>query len=199
MLIRADEAPSSGAAQHQQQGHAYGLRGDLIQALLEFDLAIEANPQDSDAHFWRAITLQRLGDHRQALSDLRQAQDLNGANVEILVEYGNVYLALNQWQLAIAQYDLALQTDPQLAQAHHNRGVAYERLGQPTIARTCYEQAILLNPHAPESYLGLAVACEQMDDRTQATSAYQMVIEAAGQGTLADQARDRLQRLANQT
>ena len=198
-LPLADEAPASDAAHHLQQGHAYGAQGDLIQALLEFDLAIEADPQNPEAHLWRAVTLQRLGDHRQALSDLKKAHDLNGDSPEILVEYGNIYLALDQWQLAAAQYDLALAQDPQRAQAFHNRGVTYERLGQPADARADFERALQIDPHAPESHLGLAVACDRLNDRAQAMAAYQTAIEKAGRGALADQARARLQKLSDST
>lgn len=196
-LRLVEQAPPSDAAQHLQQGHIYGARGDLIQALLEFDLAIEADPQDPEAHLWRAVTLQRLGDHRQALSDLQKAHDLNGGGPDVLIEYGNIYLALDQWQLAIAQYDLALAIDPQRAQAFHNRGVAYERMGQAADARADFERAIQINPGAFESHLGMAVACDRLDDRAQAITAYRSAIERADQGALADQARARLRALAD--
>lgn len=199
ILRLVEKAPASDAAQHLRQGHAYGAQGDLIQALLEFDLAIEADPQDPEAHLWRAVTLQRLGDHRQALSDLQTAYDLNGGGPDVLIEYGNVYLALDQWQLAIAQYDLALAHDPQRAQAFHNRGVAYERMGQPADARANFEQALRIDPRAFESHLGMAVACDRLDDRAQAIAAYRAAIERAESGALANRARARLRALADQT
>ena len=55
---------------------------------------------------------------------------------------GAAYAVLGQYQLAIEDYDKAIQLDPEDAMAYYNRGVAYKELGRYHRAIEDYDRVI---------------------------------------------------------
>ena len=189
------EADVELARKHIRRGHDFGAQEDFVQALLEFDLALDLDPQNAETHFWRGVVLKRLGDHHQALTDFAQAAELQHEGAAVYLGYGDTYLAMENWHLAITQYDLALARNPGLVEAYHNRGVAYERLGDLERARDSYEQALDLNPNAAEPHFGLGTIYAQMGDTARAAAEFETVLELASNEAIASQAREQMQRI----
>ena len=59
---------------------------------------------------------------------------------------GNVYRNLGQYQQAIADYDKAIELNPNDAVAHNNRGHAYADQGQYQQTIADFDKAIELDP-----------------------------------------------------
>lgn len=59
---------------------------------------------------------------------------------------GNRLFALNQFAASKVQYESAIQSQPDLAEAHYNLALALDRLGKPQQAREHYIQAANLAP-----------------------------------------------------
>jgi tetratricopeptide (TPR) repeat protein len=62
------------ARYYRQQGSLAYRGKDLALALIDFDLAIDLDPNLSDAYINRAIVLHRMGDLKRALADVAQAK-----------------------------------------------------------------------------------------------------------------------------
>ena len=74
---------------------------------------------------------------------------------------------------AIAQYQQALQFDPNYVQAYNNLGAAYKELGKIDEAIKQYEQALRLYPHFPEAYFNLGAALEAAGRNNEAIEHYE--------------------------
>lgn len=62
-------------------------------------------------------------------------------------EEGVEQYQLAHWKTAETHFEAAIQTDPSLAEAHFNLGLALDRLGAHTEAATHFKHAGELDPH----------------------------------------------------
>ena len=62
------------------------------------------------------------------------------------INEGNQRFAMGRWNSAKTYYEQALQAQPDLAEAHYNLGLVYERLGDRQQARHYYIEAANLAP-----------------------------------------------------
>ena len=65
------------ARYYRQQGSLAYRSGDLSLALVDFDLAINLDPNFSDAYIDRAIVFRRMGDLKRAFADIAQAKRID--------------------------------------------------------------------------------------------------------------------------
>jgi tetratricopeptide (TPR) repeat protein len=65
------------AGYHRQRGTQAYRSGDLALALVDFDLAIDLDPNFSDAYIDRAIVFRRMGDLKNAFADIAQAKRID--------------------------------------------------------------------------------------------------------------------------
>jgi curved DNA-binding protein CbpA len=65
------------AKYYRQQGSLAYRSGDLPLALIDFDLAINLDPNFADTYIDRAIVLRRMGDMKRALADVAQAKRID--------------------------------------------------------------------------------------------------------------------------
>jgi tetratricopeptide (TPR) repeat protein len=61
---------------HLNRGQCYVYLGEFQKAQAELTNAIGLNPEQPDAYFWRAATLEKLGRHNSAMVDLNKANSL---------------------------------------------------------------------------------------------------------------------------
>ena len=61
-------------------------------------------------------------------------------------DQGNDFYEQGQWDLAIEEYSLALELNPQYAKAYSIRGDAYTKLGDTEQAMVDLNRAITLDP-----------------------------------------------------
>lgn len=137
--------------------------GDAVAAEAHFAAASAAAPGVADYAINRAIALQQLGRHDEALAVLarheaRARRDARFASVRALSERacGNLTAAA-QW------YDAALVAEPSRVRALHGRArVALERGEADAVAR--FDRALAANPGDAELWLGKAQALEMVGD-----------------------------------
>jgi curved DNA-binding protein CbpA len=65
------------AKYYRQRGSQAYRSGDLPLALIDFDLAIELDPNFSDAYIDRAVVFRRMGDMKRAFADAAQAKRID--------------------------------------------------------------------------------------------------------------------------
>lgn len=97
-----------------------------------------------------------------ALPSLGHAGDLPGAILAF--EEGEVALASGDLNNALRLYDQAIELEPELAYAHHRRGVVLVRLGLNDDGIEALEQAVALAPDEASVHLDLALAYLGEDD-----------------------------------
>ncbi len=81
-----------------------------------------------------------------------------------------------KYQLAIEQYQRAIEIQPNFAQAYNNLGSVYFLSGSYPESIEEYKRAIELKPDYAEAYYNLAMVYEATEDINQAIDSYRMVI-----------------------
>lgn len=80
------------------------------EALAAFDQAVQADPRDARARYYRGLTHARLGDSRRAVEDIEAAlrEDPNLPHAQL--DLGIAYLSLGEWAPAVAALERAYKT-----------------------------------------------------------------------------------------
>ena len=78
------------------------------------------------------------------VSGLTESEEHDAAGVELDLE--------GRFEEAIAEYDMAIRLDPQLASAYVNRGKAHNELGQYHLAIRDLDEAVRLDPQLILAY-----------------------------------------------
>lgn len=139
-----------------KRGQTLARSGKNVEALAEFNNAINLDPHSPDAFYKRGLLYQGEKQHEQAIEDFTAASGLSPQRAEPLLGRAISYLATDKVREAAADLDEAAQFAPQNAQIWSTRGLAYERLGDKPKAAGSYSRAIALRPKDEAARSGFA-------------------------------------------
>ncbi|HEY9867913.1 MAG TPA: tetratricopeptide repeat protein, partial [Candidatus Obscuribacterales bacterium] len=108
-----------------------------------------ANPARDEAR-----AMMRRGDFNDALTKLSEAVGLNPDDPENYLLRGKCFFHMQNFELAIQDFNKVLQFSPNYYQAFLWRGTAHAKLGNDDLAIKDYEQAIRLRPQLASRYFG---------------------------------------------
>lgn len=159
-----DEVWSAVALAHLANADRLAETGDRASAELQYaeaisaaDRAIELNPQNAEAYAHMAQALSRLGFDR-----INEAHEKAAWAVELAPEspitrqaLANVYEQLGQYDNAIAEYQIALQHNPNSAEVRIDLAYLYFFTERRQEAILTLQDAIELNPNSAAAYDGL--------------------------------------------
>ncbi len=124
-----------------KQGFDYINSAHYREAMKVFKKALEANPENAEAHYGLGISYLRLGDTKtvtipqlvqEAIYSFKKALNFGTTNPEIYYFLGLCYLALKDKELAIKQYDIMEGLNRELSDQLLIRIVDFERLQEDT-------------------------------------------------------------------
>ena len=121
-------------------------KGDSINAVRCFRMALELNPDLPDARLNLATELDKLGQTKEAGILYGEVLARNPYDVAVYNNRGNLLVARGQWEEAIALFRLALEIDPNYAKARNNLGLALAGLGHYDEAIEQYAKALEIDP-----------------------------------------------------
>ncbi len=107
---------------------------------------------------------------------------------ETSVDYfnrGKAYADKSKYDLAISDFDKAIEIDPKYAEAYNNRGNAYRGKGEYDRAISDFNKAIEINPGYAGAYLNRGVAYFAKGEYDRAISDYNKAIEINPQYAIA--------------
>ena len=122
-------------------------RRSLRKGIAEFEAALAIAPDMWECHFWIGKALQRLGEHRDAMSHLSQALLLEPDNPTIAKEAANEALALGEYQTGIAFLRPAVASRPDDPVLHYNLGIQLLLAGKVRDAFNEVTEAARLEAH----------------------------------------------------
>ena len=120
--------------------------GDVHGALADLRRSSVLNPLLSQAYNYKAIVLNRLNLHRQALSEALSAIDLKPNSPEYRHTLGITYLYLGDYVKAQEAFSRIIKFDKSIAEAWLSRGTARQLAADTVGALADYDRAIALNP-----------------------------------------------------
>jgi tetratricopeptide (TPR) repeat protein len=124
----------------------YAGIGELEEALLHFDAAIEIDERYSEYYNERAIVKYRLGRLPECLPDYRRAINLSPPYPEVFVNLGQCLRALGSFRDALDAYDKALDLKPDQSWVWVMRAECCDALGETGAALSAYDAALDLDP-----------------------------------------------------
>ncbi|MGF1675961.1 MAG: tetratricopeptide repeat protein [Rivularia sp. (in: cyanobacteria)] len=155
------------AAFYSNRGVFYSNQENWKSALVDYNQAIEINPNYFDAYFNRALVYSLQKQYELALADFKKAIQINPGNVNAYYYRGITYSFHNKYELALADYNKAIQINPDFDEAYYNTGLIYHQfLNQLDLAIDNYSKAIQLQPNNHEyyNYRGLVYIDQQKWD-----------------------------------
>jgi Tfp pilus assembly protein PilF len=152
------KSPDS-AYPHIYLGQAfYSEKGDLDQAIEEYQIGLKLKPDNPDAHNKLGIVYLNKGWIDMAIEHELAALRLNP---DFAVAHNNLGLAYFEkgWnEKAIEHYKMALEPNPKFVEAHNNLGLAYYRKGWVKDAMKHYQMALRINPDFAKAHNNMGVA-----------------------------------------
>jgi tetratricopeptide (TPR) repeat protein len=124
--IKALELDSSLSEAHTSLG--YSLRAfdwDFDSAGKEFRRAIEINPGYATAHHWNAMNLGLLGRPKEALVEMRKAENLDPLSLIINADLAEFLLLTHSYDESVKQGRKIIEMDSTFAIGHKQLGDAY--------------------------------------------------------------------------
>ncbi len=76
--LEVEELPTARNLIYNNRGTTFAKKGQLEQALADFESAVHANPGDALAYRNRALAHKKLGNAEQAKVDFAKAKELGG-------------------------------------------------------------------------------------------------------------------------
>jgi tetratricopeptide (TPR) repeat protein len=110
-----------------------------------------------------------------------QAQIYDRERAIIYLYSGNAWAFLEDWEAALREYLEAVQTDPQLAEAHYNLGVAFAARSQLDRAIAAFKESLELNTNLYEAHFSLGRCYQKLEDAGRAYIHYRSACDARPQ------------------
>jgi tetratricopeptide (TPR) repeat protein len=98
-------------------------------------------------------------------------------------DQGVAYLDRQRYDEAIAEFNKAIEIDPDFADAYYNRGIANSKKGNLNQAISDYTKAIQINPNDSDSYYNRGLVYHKKNDFNQAISDYTKAIQISPDAT----------------
>lgn len=102
--------------------------GEVSQALLELNEAIDINPANSAWHFNRGLALDSMNRFEEAVKAYEAALELNPADPEVFNSLAVDYTRTGHYDLALTTFEQAQQLDPMFESCYCNRIITYTEM-----------------------------------------------------------------------
>ena len=114
---------------------------DWVNAEKRFRKAIAVNPNYASAHHFYSICLMTAGRYKEAVAEIRRAQELDPLSLIVNDVLGWTYYEGRQYDQAIQQFTKTLEMDPTYVPALLDLGSTYLRTGEYGKAVAQFEKA----------------------------------------------------------
>ena len=129
----------------------YRRLGKPKQALIEIDKAIKLEPTNPNLHNEKWMILDALKRYKDAEKAISKAISLTN-RAAFYSNRGNSYKDQKKTELALKDYEKAIQINPKNAIAYYNRGLLYQEQKKWDLALHDYNKAIQINPKNGDVY-----------------------------------------------
>jgi len=144
------------ADDHMQAGYAEIRQGDMAGAILEFEKAVEVDPDNPEARNALGATLSALGDFERAVEQFRAAIAADNQFVEGHYNLARALSELGRFDEALAEFKATAQIDPGYALAYMGAGDVFAAGSAVDLAIESYQRAINADPNLMAAYMRLA-------------------------------------------
>jgi tetratricopeptide (TPR) repeat protein len=169
-----DRNPAGWLAQNNL-GDTLFKKGRINEAIIQFQKALELQPNYEESHSGIALALIQKGDMDEAISHFKRAVEIQPGDAKAQYNLGHVLLLVGQLDEAIVHLEKGV-TIPNFADAEGNLGYALAQKGQTEAAITHYQAAIRIKPDFAEAYNNLGNVLLQKGQTDAAIIQYQKAL-----------------------
>jgi tetratricopeptide (TPR) repeat protein len=162
---------------HNNLGNARFQKGGVGDAIAQYRVALEINPDYADAYNNLGNALFQKGNVDEAIVHYQRSLEINPDNAEAHNNLGLARFQKGGVNDAIAQYRMALQINPDSAKTCCNLGLALFQMGNVDEAISYYQKALEINPDNAEAHYNLGNALFQKGSVDEAIAHYQKALE----------------------
>jgi len=159
-------------------GFALGERGQLDEAIISLQKALELNPNYDVAHNDLGLSLLKKGRPDEATAHFLRALEINPNYASARCNLGSDFLRQGQVGQAIAEFQTALKLAPNYAEAHYNLGTALLREGQLDQAISEFQRTLEIDPRHAKAHNNLGNALNRAARTDEAFVQFQKAVES---------------------
>jgi tetratricopeptide (TPR) repeat protein len=161
---------------HCNLGVVLFQKGQVDDAVAQYQKALEINPNYVAAHYNLGNALFQKGQLDQALAQYQKAIEINPNDAEARINLGNALFQNEQLDEAVAQFQRAIEINPNDAEAHYNLGNALFQKGQLDEAVAQFQKALEIDPNSFATHYNLGGAFFQKGQLDEAITQFQEVL-----------------------
>ncbi len=137
---------------------------------------IEAEPDNSELYYERALAYFEFGDLTMALKDFNKTIELEPDFASAYHDRGICHFELTRFKESLDDFSKAIELDPEYSEAYFNRSLVWDELGEVQKALSDLDKAIALDPEFGDAYYNRAVY-RLNSDRTKACQDFKKAAE----------------------
>jgi type IV pilus biogenesis/stability protein PilW len=164
---------------HYQMGVSYFKENKIQMAYVEFQKAIELNPNNKEAQNALGVVYLKFDDPQKAKDSFSKAVIIDPNFSEAQNNLGSTYGTMGKWSEAVNSFKAALKNPLYKTSetAYRNLGLAYYRLGRIDEAINAYNESIKRAQDYYPSYYGLALCYNTKGQYGNAATAFTRAVE----------------------
>ncbi|MBA3440025.1 MAG: DUF3808 domain-containing protein, partial [Pyrinomonadaceae bacterium] len=182
-LLSAVWELNRGAAEHLKKGINFEADGQIEQAIVEHERALEINPQLVEAHTNLIILYGRSGQAAKAEEHYRAAVRVNPHSADSYYNFGVLLNEQGKFEEASQAFLRCLEINPFHAEANHNYGIMLERKNRFDEAIKHYRVAIENKPDYRPPHFHLARILVRQGDYAQAINHFLKILTPEDEST----------------
>jgi tetratricopeptide (TPR) repeat protein len=168
ILDRAVALPNAGAGVRYRLASVELMAQRPQDALRTLDPLLGENPPDVNALELAAWAQEAEGNTPEAVRVLRQAIVADPHNVNLYVDFANVSMDHQSYQVGVDMINAGLEREPKAAALYVARGILYVQLAEYDQAESDFEKADALDPRQAVGSAAEGLAAVQKNDPDQA-------------------------------
>jgi protein O-mannosyl-transferase len=161
---------------HNNLGNALEKKGQMTEAIGEYQEAIRLNPDRAEAHINLGAALDGLGQMDAALRQFQEAIRLKPDHADARCNLGVILGRKGQTDEAIGQFQEAIRLRPDHVKAHNNLGNALSKQGRTDEAIREFQEALRFKPDDAYVHNNLGIALGHKGQTDQAIRQYQEAV-----------------------
>ena len=146
LLWHALEVTENNYLAHRNLGFAFYMKGQMDEALSQFQKAVLLEPDAPEAYDHLGITFNNRGQLDEAIRQFQEALRLDPSYADAHYNLGVAFYLQGRTDEAIRRFQEAIRLKPDHAEAHHNLGVTLGLKGQTDQAIRQFREALRLKP-----------------------------------------------------
>jgi len=160
-----------------QEGWALHQAGQLAQALSRYEAVRKLQPRHFDALHLSGVIALQMGRPQEAIDLITQAIKVDRHHAMAYENRGAACVALQQYELALLNFNKSVALQPQAVNGYNHRGNALAKLGQLDAALADFDQALALQPAYAEAHHNRSNVLNDMGRHTDALASSQRAAE----------------------